>query len=253
VSASFKDHFSGHAAEYRASRPGYPPELFAWIAAKSPRIALAVDVGCGNGQASLGLATIAERVIAVDPSREQIAQAEAHPRVEYRVAPAERTGIDAATADMVLAAQSFHWFDHAAFFLELRRIAKPGALFVAAAYATCVITPSVDAAVHRLYEDILGGFWAPERRHVEAGLRDLPFPLDEVEAPPLAMVARWDLNRLRGYLGTWSALKAWQRVHGGDPREAIDQELAAAWGDPAHEREVRWPLAVRAGRCRTAG
>ena len=28
---SFKDHFSGHAADYRAFRPTYPPELFAFL------------------------------------------------------------------------------------------------------------------------------------------------------------------------------------------------------------------------------
>jgi SAM-dependent methyltransferase len=248
MAGSFKDHFSGHAADYRSHRPTYPPELFAWIARQVPRAGLAVDVGCGNGQASVGLAAVAERVIAVDPSREQIEQAEAHPRVEYRVAPAERTGLEPGRADVVLAAQAFHWFDHAAFFVELRRIARPGALFVAAAYATCAIAPAIDAAVHRLYEDILGPCWPPERRHVESGLRDLPFPLAEIAAPPFAMCARWNLGRLRGYLGTWSALKAWQRAHDRDPREEIDAQLAAAWGDPASEREVRWPLALRAGR-----
>ncbi|HYE08534.1 MAG TPA: class I SAM-dependent methyltransferase [Planctomycetota bacterium] len=245
---AFKDHFSGHAADYRASRPTYPPALFDWLAEHAPDAGTAIDLGCGNGQASLGLAERFARVLAIDPSAAQIAQAEPHPRIVYAVAPAEATGLPAASGDLVLAAQSFHWFDHARFFPELARIARPGALFAAVSYATCRVTPEIDAAVRVLYHDLLDACWPPERRHVEAGYRTLPFPLDEIGAPALELTMRWDLRRMDDYLGTWSAVKAWQRAHGADPRERIAASLAAAWGDPALERVVRWPLAIRAGR-----
>ena len=32
----FKDHFSGHATDYRAFRPDYPPDLFAFLASLAP-------------------------------------------------------------------------------------------------------------------------------------------------------------------------------------------------------------------------
>jgi SAM-dependent methyltransferase len=245
---AFKDHFSGHAADYRASRPTYPAALFAWLAEHAPARDAAVDLGCGNGQASRGLAERFARVTALDPSAEQIRQAEPHPRIAYGVAPAEATGLPDATADLVLAAQAFHWFDHARFFPEVRRILRPQGLFAAVSYATCRITPAIDRVVHVLYHDLLDAWWPPERRHVEARYRTLPFPLAEVAAPDLELVMEWDLAQLRAYLGTWSALKAWQKQHGADPRDHIDADLAAAWGDPATVRAVRWPLTIRAGR-----
>ena len=248
MATPFKDHFSGHAADYQASRPNYPPALFAWLRRQAPAATIAADLGCGNGQATVGLADHFEAVIALDPSAEQIRQAAPHPRITYTVAPAEATGLPDASADLVLAAQAFHWFDHARFFPELQRIARPGALFAAVTYATCGVTPAIDRAVQVLYHDLLDAYWPPERRHVENGYRTLPFPLAEVTAPSFAIVEHWTLARFRGYLGTWSALKAFQRQHGEDPRARIDAALIAAWEDPGIARAVTWPICVRAGR-----
>jgi SAM-dependent methyltransferase len=202
MSSSFKDHFSTGSAAYRASRPTYPAELFAWLASQAPARDVAVDVGCGTGQASLGLAEHFTRVIALDPSAAQVAEAGPHPRIAYRVAPAEATGLPAACADLVLAAQAFHWFDHARFFPELARIARPGALFAAVSYGNATITPDIDRVTRVLYHDLLDAHWPPERRHVEDGYRDLPFPLAKVAAPAMDLAMAWDLGQWRAYLGT---------------------------------------------------
>ena len=55
--------------------------------------------------------------------------------------------------------------------------------------------------VHRLYADIVGAYWPPERRIVEDGYRTLPFPFDELAAPEFEMVHSWNLEHLMGYLG----------------------------------------------------
>src|SRR5438132_213598 len=89
MTAPFKDHFSTHAADYRAFRPTYPPELFAFLAASAPARDLAWDCGTGNGQAALLLADHFARVFATDASAGQLTNAEPHPKVEYAVAPAE--------------------------------------------------------------------------------------------------------------------------------------------------------------------
>ena len=44
--------FLKQAKQYVATRPTYPPELFDFIASKTPRRDLAWDVGTGNGQAA---------------------------------------------------------------------------------------------------------------------------------------------------------------------------------------------------------
>ena len=53
ATAAFKDLFSLQAADYARFRPIYPPELYAWLAAKAPARRLAIDVGTGNGQDAL--------------------------------------------------------------------------------------------------------------------------------------------------------------------------------------------------------
>lgn len=50
------------------------------------------DCACGNGQASVDLAGYFRTVYGTDLSAEQIAHAEAHPRVNYRVGLAEDSG-----------------------------------------------------------------------------------------------------------------------------------------------------------------
>lgn len=245
---AFKDHFSTMASRYQAFRPGYPPALFAWLASVSPRRERAVDLGCGSGQASVALASHFAEVIAVDPSREQIAHAEPHARVSYRVAPAEETGLPDATADLVVAAQALHWFDPARLQSELARIARPRAVFVAFTYGLCRVGTAVDEVVDRLYGGILGPHWPPERAHVDAAYRTLPFPWPELVAPPFSIEEAWSLERFVGYLGTWSAVSAYRRQTGEDPLSLVTADLRAAWGRPEDPRSVRWDLTVRAGR-----
>ncbi len=86
---TFKDHFSKQAADYAKFRPRYPRELFEYLSSVAPSRALAWDCATGNGQAAVELAEVFDRVIATDASEEQIANAQSHKIVEYRVAPAE--------------------------------------------------------------------------------------------------------------------------------------------------------------------
>src|SRR2546426_10335114 len=58
------------------------------------------------------------RVIATDASAEQIAQAAPHPKVGYRCAPAETSGLPNGAVDLAVAAQAVHWFDLARYYAE---------------------------------------------------------------------------------------------------------------------------------------
>ena len=91
---TFKDHFSRQVDEYAKFRPSYPRKLFDYLGSIAPSRQLAWDCGTGNGQAAIGLASVFDRVIATDASEKQISNAQPHERVEYRVAPAENSGID---------------------------------------------------------------------------------------------------------------------------------------------------------------
>src|SRR2546426_10119013 len=106
---SFKDHFSKQAPDYAKFRPQYPPELFEYLGGIAPQQKLAWDCATGNGQAAGALASVFERVIATDASEAQIANAQPHERVEYRVAPAENSGIESDTSHPCKVAQRLQW------------------------------------------------------------------------------------------------------------------------------------------------
>lgn len=245
---AFKDHFSAHATLYRDARPLPPDDWFAWLAGQAPDRALAWDAGCGNGQASLGLAAHFERVIATDPSATQIGQASPHPAVEYRVEPAERSSLADTSASLICVSQALHWFDLGAFHAEVRRVARPGALLAVSAYGNCSVDRAVDVVEQALYADTLGQDWPPERALVDDGYRDLPFPFTAVPAPSFAMRADWNLAQLLAYLRSWSATQRYLKRTGVDPVGLALPALTRAWGDPASVRAVRWPFFTRVGR-----
>jgi SAM-dependent methyltransferase len=245
--SGFKDHFSATAVAYSAFRPTYPDALFEWLATLTERHELAVDCGCGNGQASVMLARHFDKVLAVDPSAEQIANAAPHERVQYLVAPAEEIPLPDRSVDLVIAAQALHWFDFEPFFVEVKRIGRKGAVFAGFTYGLMTISEPVDEVISHFYWDILRGYWPPERRHVDEGYRSIPFPFDEITPPAFSMEATWDLPRLIGYLGTWSAVKEYKAKNGSDPVAELSDELLAAWGD-VPELKVSWPLVLRVGK-----
>ena len=243
-----KDHFSGHADRYEASRPTYPEALFAYLSSLCPRRELAWDCATGNGQAAVALAPYFSTVIATDASQKQIDRARLNARIQYRVAPADKAPIAHSSVDLVTVAQALHWFDLPRFYAEVRRVARPDAIIAVWCYQLHSVTPAVDAIVERYYADIVGADWPPERRLVEEGYRTLAFPFHEVASPPLQMIHHWNLSQVLGYLGSWSATQRYQKRTGADPLDLIRGDLATAWGDPEKARDVTWPLHLRVGR-----
>jgi SAM-dependent methyltransferase len=244
---NFKDHFSRQAADYAKFRPRYPQELFDYLGSIAPSRQLAWDCGTGNGQAAVGLASVFDRVIATDASEKQIANTQRHERVEYRVAPAENSGIESETVDLIMVAQALHWFDLDRFYAEARRVLKPDGVLAASAYNLLRSEPAIDEIANRYYYEVVGPFWPPERQLVER-FADLPFPLDEIDAPKFEMTAQWSLEHLLGYLRTWSSTQRFIAAKGTDPLDQITNDLRSAWGKPQRTRSISWPLVVRIGR-----
>jgi SAM-dependent methyltransferase len=244
----FKDHFSSGADGYAAHRPSYPAALAEFLARQVPQPGLAWDAGCGSGQLSVLLGDRFEHVLATDGSAEQLAHAAPHPRVEYRRATAEASGLADASADLAVSAQAAHWFDLPAYYAEVRRVARRGAIVAQSVYNLVEVDARVDLAVRRFYADKLGKFWPPERRHVEAEYATLPFPFERMPTPTFEMTARWDLWHFIGYMRTWSGVMLMEKALGTEPMESLQHELEALWGPKGSSRDIRWPLTVRVGK-----
>lgn len=245
----FSDHFAPVSGAYADFRPTYPAALFDWLTEIAPGRALAWDCACGSGQASVDLAGRFERVVATDASADQLTGAQPHPRIEYRQAPAEASGLAEQSVDLITVAQALHWFDLPRFYAEARRVLKPGGVLAVWSYGIQTVAgDAVDSLVQRFYHDTVGAYWPPERRLVEQGYRTLDFPFAEFAAPAFEMSVQWPMARLLGYFGSWSATGRYRAATGADPVAALAADLALAWGDPEVARQVTWPLAVRVGR-----
>jgi len=119
--------FSSRARDYARARPDYPREAVAGILdGLGVASALAADVGAGTGIASRLLAEAGASVLAIEPNAAMRAAFTSHPRVVLHEGTAEATGLPDAHVDVVVCAQSFHWFEPVTALREFRRILRPG-------------------------------------------------------------------------------------------------------------------------------
>jgi len=155
--------FDEVAESYHRFRPR-PPEVLVSLltsyarCASPPRV---VDLGCGTGLSTRMWAESAREVTGIDPSEGMLAEARRRagaPNVRYLCADAAATGLDAGSADVVVAVQSFHWMHPARTLAEIGRILRPGGVFAA---VDTRFPPAIDAELDAAFERFL--FRAQER------------------------------------------------------------------------------------------
>lgn len=148
--------FSPKVADYVASRPDYPADLFDALREGcnlQPGAAVA-DIGAGTGLLTQGLLAQGFDVTAIEPSAAMRAAADqalsqfAH----YRSAggSAEHIPLPDASVDLITAAQAFHWFDVDAARAEFLRVLKPHGQ-VALVWNDRVLTDPLHTALNALF------------------------------------------------------------------------------------------------------
>jgi SAM-dependent methyltransferase len=125
------DRFSTRITHYIKYRPGYPPEIIDELTREchlTPS-SIVADIGSGTGKSSEPFLHNGNVVFGVEPNPGMRKAAEeifrTLPRFKSVEGNAEHTTLPDESADFVIAAQAFHWFDQAAFRLEAKRILKP--------------------------------------------------------------------------------------------------------------------------------
>jgi ubiquinone/menaquinone biosynthesis C-methylase UbiE len=135
--------WTGKASSYDQVRPTPPSALLDLLTQliHTPHPALVVDLGSGTGLSTAIWGERAERVIGIEPNADMRKEAahklEGHPyatHIEYREGVAHQTGLPDGSADIVTAAQSFHWMEPTTTLTEVARILRPGGLFAAYDY-----------------------------------------------------------------------------------------------------------------------
>jgi len=118
--------FTQRASDYHLARPSYPDGAFDAVLdgfdASSVCIA---DIGAGTGRSAQPLVDRGATVIAVEPNEAMRAALVEDGRIEVRDGTAEFTGLDEACVDLIVCAQSYHWFDVDAACVEFARVLHP--------------------------------------------------------------------------------------------------------------------------------
>lgn len=223
---------------YAAFRPAYPAALLDFVASRSPRRGLGLDVGCGTGQVAKGLAAAFHHVHGVDPSATQLQAAFAAPNVSYSVGDASsfyqgQVAADAsspsagAKADLVTVAQAMHWFDIPAFEAQLSRHLAPDGVLCAWMYPLLDVVHRSEAnAVFKHLDHMMmaGGHWPPERRHIDNRYVELLPKFREfrlVDERSFFDVKDVTVSSFVNYLGTMSGIDRYVKSQNIDKSEFL--------------------------------
>ena len=117
--------FADVAGAYERGRPGYPEEAVRWLV--GDEASDIVDLGAGTGKLTRSLVALGHRVTAVEPLDEMRAQlASVRPDVRALGGSAEAIPLPDGSADVVVSAQAFHWFDHDDALPDIARVLRSG-------------------------------------------------------------------------------------------------------------------------------
>ncbi|CCH43098.1 Ubiquinone/menaquinone biosynthesis methyltransferase [Wickerhamomyces ciferrii] len=268
------------ANDYNSFRPTYSNDVFKFINQyHTGGHDLAVDLGCGPGQASYPLTEYFKKVIGTDLSQTMINAAngkrtdEYKGKIEFRQSPGESLSfLEDNSVDLFTAAQCVHWFDHDNFFKEINRVLKPGGTLAYWGYVDPVFNvPEADKIVDDYtYEDPtkLGPYWEPGRFILRKLLKDVQPPqelFDDIKVyedkpgvpssqqSPLQIKREIPLEFYQKYVQTWSSYHSWKKANPDAPdvSDQLIEELKAKvkWNNNT-KVNIQWLTVLKLARKR---
>ncbi|KAF2074832.1 hypothetical protein CYY_003858 [Polysphondylium violaceum] len=225
------DMFGANSQQYRAFRPQYPEELYEILEQHlDEKRDLALDVGCGSGQAAIKLSTLFKKVIGTDPSESQIKNAIQADNIEYKVLPAEDSGLESNSIDLITVAQAIHWFNLPAFFEESKRLLRKDGVLAFWTYIAMKINNNEEAEKinNKLYDETLIRYFAPQRALVDNGYKDIIPPFENVTRKVFPYIRKMSIGGLLGLYSSWSGYQKFVLTNP-DPLPEIKAGLMKAY------------------------
>jgi ubiquinone/menaquinone biosynthesis C-methylase UbiE len=216
-----------HTVLYKRYRRDYPNELIEYVIAylkekhRGP-YNLAVDVGCGNGQATKQFSKFFDWVYGFDVSENQIKQAtdleQAHPNLKFFTSPSESLELDDSSVDLVFVATAIHWFNIDDFFKECKRILKPNGVLAVWSYFLEKFkcnNESIAIELNRLYGEFFDFVEpSPNLDHLRTRYNNIQPPFqDLIRNYSFRMKAYRSVDDLINNIRTWSAYQTYKARH----------------------------------------
>ena len=246
-----QDYFSAQSKLYARFRPKYPPALFEFLSKDLDPGDLIWDCGAGSGQATRGFDQ-SFQVLATDRSFQQLEQNVFSTNTLYVRALSESSPIASNSIALVTVAQALHWFDFESFYGEVDRVLTESGMIAVWTYsflsASAQLGKPIDERIRDFYGNVVGPYWPPERKWVDALYRTIPFPFEEIAVPRLTIEISWSLEDLIGYISSWSAVAEYRRILGIDPVPQLEKKLEGIWGKKDEVRSMSWPIGLRVGK-----
>jgi len=234
------DMFGTNSSHYRTFRPQYPQELYDILLENmDDKRDLALDVGCGSGQAAIKLASMFTKVIATDPSEGQIKNAIPADNIEYKVLPAEDSGLESNSFDLITVAQAIHWFNLPIFFEESKRLLRKGGVLAFWTYTAMKIENNGDAEKvnSKLYDETLINYFAPQRVLVDNLYKDIVPPFENTIRKSFPYRRKMSIGGLLGLYMSWSGYQKYVKTNP-DPLPEIKESLCKAYNTEDLDKEV---------------
>lgn len=259
--------------EYSKFRPSYSREIYSLIyqfhSQNGGEYIYALDVGCGTGQVTVEIAKKFTQVYGFDTLAEQINHATARDNIVYHVGPGEDLSkFSDHCLDLITVGTAFHWFDHAKFFDEAKRVLKPNGTLAVFGYYFPVIKNETKAndTVKSVTYGIFDKYANTNVRFMQNMYRDIKFPFElqkwyitpksedvtNISEPTQGslMEATMTIERFGHYIKTASAYLNYmddEKNKGkGDPVDLMIPQLMKDLGvtDLNHFIQLEWPTAL---------
>ena len=147
-----KDHSNVLTSKFR---PGLPhiviEKMVEFMKKRNCDFGYAVDVGCGAGHSTFGLSSYFSKVLGVDLSPSQIAEANSNnttDNVMFEIGDSEQLSMSNSTVDLISSCTAAHWFDLPVFFKECSRVLKSNGCLLLCAYSNPVFFPESANSKH---------------------------------------------------------------------------------------------------------
>ena len=212
-----------HAAAYAKFRPVYPRAVAEIITTYMKSrggsgFELAVDVACGSGQSTFLLCEYFQKVVGLDVSEEQIAQAKlkctedvSKAAVSFEVGDAHSLQLEPSSIDLLTCAAAWHWLDTEKFYVEAKRVLKPKGCLAVYGYGVRIkdnerIKNAFDSFWDEMIQsDCLG----KQNMHVMNNYEAVKLPFSQTQQIEFVLPQKATINQLLGLFSSVSAYRSY--------------------------------------------